>query len=156
MRRQTGAGAIASLMLACVFGATMLLSIATGAGVYRRVVDRVEQGSAQRVGLTYISAKIHSYDGVNAVRAGSFGGVDAVYLTEELDGVAYDTILYVYDGYLRELLCEQGSELTPGDGEVITEAQGFTASVSDGLLRLSFTDSYGRTEQTDIFLRSGE
>ena len=61
-RRQTGAGTIAALALTCVFGATLLLSLAAGAGVYRRVADRVEQSAGDRVGLTYITAKIHSYD----------------------------------------------------------------------------------------------
>ena len=156
MKRQTGAGAIASLILACVFGATLLLSIATGAGVYRRVEARVEQGIAQRVGLTYIAAKIHGFDSSGAVRAGTFGGVDALYLTEELDGSSYDTILYVYDGHLRELLCESGSEMAPEDGEIITDAQNLSVSASDGLLHLTYLDMYGRSETTDIFLRSGE
>ena len=62
MRRSSGAGTMAALMLTCVFGATLLLSLATGASVYRRVADRVEQSAAQRLGLTYITAKIHSYD----------------------------------------------------------------------------------------------
>ena len=61
-RRQTGAGTIAALALTCVFGATLLLSLAAGAGVYRRVADRVERSAGDRVGLTYITAKIHSYD----------------------------------------------------------------------------------------------
>ena len=57
-RRQTGAGTIAALALTCVFGATLLLSLAAGAGVYRRVADRVERSAGDRVGLTYITAKI--------------------------------------------------------------------------------------------------
>lgn len=32
MRRQSGAGALAALMLTCVFGVTLLLSLAAGAG----------------------------------------------------------------------------------------------------------------------------
>ena len=41
MRRSSGAGTMAALMLTCVFGATLLLSLATGASVYRRVADRL-------------------------------------------------------------------------------------------------------------------
>ena len=109
-RRQTGAGTIAALALTCVFGATLLLSLAAGAGVYRRVADRVERSAGDRVGLTYITAKIHSYDEAGTAFAGQFGGQDAVYLLQEVDGLTYETILYVYDGWLMELLCERGWE----------------------------------------------
>ncbi|MBQ9648169.1 MAG: DUF4860 domain-containing protein [Oscillospiraceae bacterium] len=155
MRRQTGAGAIASLILACVFGATLLLSLAAGAAVYRNVAARTEQGASTRVGLTYLTAKIHGGDRADAVHAGTFCGVDAVYLLQDMDGLTYETILYVYDGRLRELLCEQGWELEPADGEIITEAQSLTVTeLADGLLRLVYTDGGGTTETADIFVRS--
>ena len=73
MRRQTGAGAIAALILTCVFGATLLLSLIAGAGVYRRVAERTEQGANTRVGLTYLTAKIHGYDSADTGRAKPHG-----------------------------------------------------------------------------------
>ena len=154
MRRQTGAGAIAALILTCVFGATLLLSLAAGAGVYRNVAARTEQGANTRVGLAYLTAKLHGSDRADAVYAGTFGGNDAVYLLQDIDGLAYETILYVYDGQLRELLCEQGWELEPEDGEVIADAQSLmVAEIADGLLRLTYTDG-GSTETADIYIRS--
>ena len=98
MKRSSGAGTMAALMLTCVFGATLLLSLATGASVYRRVADRVEQSAAQRLGLTYITAKIHSYDesgkAVPAVYVDpSAQEADAVVLYQDIEGVSYWTIL---------------------------------------------------------------
>lgn len=155
MKRRTGAGAIASLILTCVFGATLLLSLTTGAGVYRRVTERTERGGSTRVGLTYLTAKLHGADRAGAVYAGTFGGADAVYLLQDMDGIVYETILYVYDGQLRELLCEQGWELEPEDGESIAEAQSLTVTeAADGLLRLTYTDGGGTTETADVYLRS--
>lgn len=156
MRRQTGAGAIASLILTCVFGMTLLLSLATGAGVYRRVEERSEAGANTRLGLTYLSAKIHSHDSRGAVYAGRFGDVDAVYLTEgSADGDVYETVIYVYDGQLRELLRERDAALLPGDGESITAARSLTVEEpAENLLRLRFTDAAGVTETADIYLRS--
>ena len=154
-KRRTGAGTIAALILACVFGAAMLLSLAAGAVVYRRVADRVERASGERVGLTYITAKIHGYDAAGKAYAGKFGGEDAVYLLQDVDGLTYETILYVHDGKLMELLCEQGWELEPEDGQTITAAQGLTVSEpSPGLLRLAYTGADGVTETADIYLRS--
>lgn len=155
-RRSSGAGTIAALMLACVFGVTLLLSLVTGAGVYRRVQERVERGSTQRVGLSYITAKIHGSDARDGVRAGSFGGADAVFLTESIDGTAYETALYVYDGQLMEVFYEQGTDAGPEDGQTIAPAQELTVSETDeGLLHLSFTDGSGVTEEASVYLRSG-
>ena len=155
MRRQTGAGAIASLILTCVFGATLLLSLIAGAGVYRRVAERTEWGANTRVGMSYLTAKLHAFDSADSLYAGTFYGVDAIYLLEEMDGFPYETILYVYDGQLRELLCEQGWELMPEDGEIISEARSLTVEEpAEGLLRVMFTDGGGTTETADIFVRS--
>ena len=153
--RSSAAGTIAALTLTCVFGATMLLSLATGAGIYRNVAERVESASGRRVGLTYITAKIHGYDRQGRVVAGNFGGQDAVFLLQEIDGRIYETILYVYEGQLMEVLCEQGWELEPRDGMSITAAGALEVSEPEpGLLRLSYTGADGRTETADIFLRS--
>lgn len=153
--RSGAAGTIAALTLTCVFGATMLLSLATGASVYRGVAERVESASGRRVGLTYITAKIHAYDQEGRVLAGQFGGQDAVFLLQEFDGKMYETILYVYEGQLMELLCERGWELNPPDGQTITAAGGLEVSEPEpGLLRLSYTGVDGQTETADVFLRS--
>ena len=155
MKRSTGAGTIAALTLACVFGVTMLLSLATGAGVYQRVADRVERSARQRVGLAYITAKVHAYDRTGGVRAGRFGEVDALFLTEELEGVAYETALYVHEGWMKEAMYEQGWTMSPEDGTAITEAQSLTAEMGDGLLTLTYIDPDGRTETAKLMIRSG-
>ena len=154
MRGRSSAGAVAVLIAACIFGAAMLVSLVTGAGVYRQVQERTEAAAAERLGLTYITAKIHSHDAEDSVRAGTFGGEDAVYLLEPLDGLTYETILYVYNGWLMELFCEEGWELKPEAGQQITEAQSLTVSEQDGLLRLSYVDGNGQSGTADVFLRS--
>ena len=158
MKRFTGAGTIAALALTCVFGATMLLSLAAGSSVYRQVEERVEANSEQRVGLSYITARIHAGDETGMVRVEPFGGVEAVYLSENLGGQTYDNILYVYDGWLMELLCEQGEAeaLGPEAGQTISEALSLSVSEpAEGLLRLEFTDAAGENETADVYLRSG-
>lgn len=162
-RRQTGAGTIAALALTCVFGATLLLSLATGAGVYRRVADRVERSAGDRVGLTYITAKIHSFDETGMVSSGTLasdqpggGEARAVCLCQEIDGTVYQTALYVYDGYLRELMCEKEWPLGPEAGLPITEAQALLIEEPEpGLLCLVYTGADGTTSTADVYLRSG-
>ena len=160
MRRSSGAGTMAALMLTCVFGATLLLSLATGASVYRRVADRVEQSAAQRLGLTYITAKIQSYDEAGKVVPAvyvdpSAQEADAVVLYQDIEGVSYWTILYVYDGWLRELFCQEGWPLGPEVGLPIVEAQSLVVTEpAEGLLHLVYTRADGSVDTADVYLRS--
>ncbi len=154
MRRHTGAGTIASLLLTCVFAVTLLMALVTGAGVYRRVAEQVEESSERRLGLTYITTKILSSDEAGRVECGGFGGGGAVYLYEELDGLTYETILYVHDGWLRELFCEKGWEPGPEAGEQIVEAQQLDVTREGNLLRLGYTDGSGQHEGALLTLRS--
>lgn len=156
MRRQSGAGTLAALMLTCVLGATMLLSLAAGAVVYRRVADRVEQSADGRLTLSYITAKLHSGDAAGSVETGQFGGSDAVFLYQDYDGVTYETILYVYEGSLREMLCEKGWEQDPEFGEPVAQAESLEVSQpAEGLLRLVLTEPPGdRRHSADVYVRS--
>ena len=155
MKRQSGAGALAALALTCVFGATLLLSLAAGAGVYRRVADRVERSAADRVSLSYITAKIHGSDAAGQVEAGSFGDGDALFLCQEYDGIAYETILYVYNGQLMEMLCERGWEQDTEFGEAVCPIRSLKVGLTaPGLLRLTLTDLDGGTQTADVFVRS--
>ena len=155
MRKQSSAGALASLLLTCVFGATLLTSLVTGAGVYRRVEDRVEESAETRVSLSYITAKLHSCDQAGMVEAGGFGGGGAVFLYEEIDGLVYETILYVYDGSLREMLCEKGWELPPEFGEAVSPARALNVTEPQrGLLRLELTEPGGQVRSADVYVRS--
>ena len=146
---------MAALMLTCVFGATLLLSLAAGAGIYRRVEDRGEESSRARVSLSYITAKIHAYDQEGMLETGSFGEGGAVFLYEEIDGFTYETILYVHNGNLMEMLCEKGWEMSPEFGDAITPALALdVARPREGLLRLSLTEADGRVCSADVYVRS--
>ena len=155
MRKQSSAGTLAALMLTCVFGATLLLSLAAGAGVYRRVENRVEESAQSRISLSYITARIHAYDQTGMVGTGSFGDGGAVFLYEEVDGFLYETILYVYDGNLMEMLCEKGGEMEPEFGETVSPAQALAVTEPQkGLLQLALTEPDGQVRTVDIYVRS--
>ena len=161
MKRGNAAGTVAVLILTCIFGVTLLMGIFAGAGAYQRVSDRASSSAEDRVGLAYITAKLHSFDvlqpdGAPAVRTGQVAGQDALFLEETIDGVAYETVLYVYDGQLREMLCLQGNVQDPGFGEVIGPAMSLRIEEpGPGLLRLEYTREDGRTNAASVYLRSG-
>lgn len=155
MRRQSGAGTLAALMLTCVFGATLLLSLAAGASVYRRVADRTSQNAQDRVSLSYITAKLRASDAAGLAEAGNYGEGGALFLYEEIEGYTYETILYIYDGNLMEMLCEKGSEQAPEFGEIICPAQALAVSTPEpGLFHLALTGPDGTEQTADLFIRS--
>ena len=155
MRRQSAAGTMAALMLTCVFGATLLLSLAAGASVYRRVADRVEENSQSRVSLSYVTARLHDFDERGMVEAGVYGDGGAVFLYQDFDGVSYETILYIYDGYLMEMLCEKGWELDAEFGSPVCPAQALEVSEpAPGLLRLALTGPDGAVQTASVYVRS--
>ena len=155
MKRQSGAGTLAALALTCVFGATLLLSLATGAVIYRRVADRVEESAAGRVSLSYVAAKLHASDAAGLVEAKPFGDGDGIFLYQEFEGTVYETILYVYDGNLMEMLCEKGWEQDAEFGEPITPAQALEVSEpAPGLLHLVLTGPDGTVQTSNVYIRS--
>ena len=143
------------LIAACIFAVTMLAGMVLGAGVYRQVQRRAEDSALRRLGLSYLTAKVHGCDRAGAVRLGSFGDGDAVFLLREAGGASYETALYTYDGALMEAVYPAGEPVPPQAGQPITEMAGLTARREDGLLVLDLTDPQGRRETARIYLRSG-
>ncbi len=161
MKRGNAAGTVATLALTCIFGVTLLMGIFAGAAVYQRVGERVTASAEERVGLTYLTAKVRGFDqrlsdGSGAVQTGKLEGQDALFLRETVDGAEYETVLYVYDGQLREMLCLRGDEHPPAFGEAIAPAQSLHVEFPEaGLLRLEYVGGDGETRTADVFLRSG-
>lgn len=152
--RRGGGSMIAALILTCLFAMTMLLTLVMGAKVYRGVQQRVDDSAARRVGVSYITAKIHANDHADGVSVQKFGGADAVILAQDYDGERYQTALYVYDGQLMELFCGNLDDFSPAEGTPIVEAQQMTAQMSDDGLEIVYTDAGGRTQTAYINLRS--
>ena len=153
MRRTSGIGAAAAVFAACIFGAALLLSLVTGAGVYRQVEARAERSAVRRVGLSYLAAKVHAHDAAWAIRVGQFGDGDALFLTEGDTG--YETVVYVRDGFLMELFRVRDAALEPETGQRIADMRALYIETEGALLRLRVTDASGAEETAEIYVRSG-
>ena len=109
----------------------------------------------RRTALSYLVNQIRQADGTGRVAVGTFGGSDALALTEHLDGTEYVTILYCLDGQLRELYTEAGSGLLPEDGIPVLELQSLTLSSEGGLLTLTVTAPNGERATVSLSPRCG-
>lgn len=142
---------VAALLLTAVFAACLLLVLLTGAGGYRRLTERDRAAYDRRTALQYIATKVRQADAADCVSLTDFGGVPALRLAETVEGADYETYLYAYDGYLRELYAAAEAGLSPEDGEKVLPADGLTLSLEEGLLRVETAGG-----SLMLALRSGE
>ena len=76
---------------------------------------------------------------------------DALFLREN----GYITILYQYDGMLRELYMEEDGGLTPADGMEVTPLSKLLVEAQDNTLSIAVTDGDGQEYAVSLTPRSG-
>lgn len=159
MKKERGKGNIAglaALLLFGVFALCILLVLLTGADRYQQLVLRDQSAYSHRTAARYISTRVRQADAVGALSVGKFGDGDALFITEETDGVEYVTCVYCHGGMLRELFTFADEEFAPEDGEVLFPVRDLELALNEGLLTASITDEDGTVQTMTLFLRSGE
>ena len=105
------------LLLFGVFAVSILAVLLSGAGVYRRLAERDDRAYDRRTAVQYVATRVRQADRAGAVSVRSFEGCPALILSEEIEGEVYETRIYHYDGYIRELFVSAEGEFLPEDGE---------------------------------------
>lgn len=119
---------------------TLAMGLALLAGsVYRQIVESGDTLAIRRTALSYLVGQVRRADRADSLAAGTFGASDALFVHEN----GYVTILYVYDGQLRELYMEEGTGLSPADGLAITPLESLTVQTADGRLTFAAEDADG-------------
>ena len=144
------------LVLLSVFAVCVLAVLLTGADAYKALKARAQDGYDGRTAAQYLSTRFRQADAAGAVDVESFGGADALVLSEEIDGARYETRIYCCDGYIRELFAAADSDLTPQDGEKVLPLAALELDWQDGCLQAELTDADGTVRQLLLCLRSGE
>ena len=144
------------LMLFLIFSVCILGVLLSTADAYQRLTERTALSADRRTGMLFVSTKVRQCDRAGCISAGELDGADALYLTEELEGERYKTILYAHDGYLYELYAPEDLAVKPGDGEPILPIGSFEAAQQDGLLTIRITSTDGTVSTQSLFIRSGE
>lgn len=154
--------AVFVLLVFTVFAACVLLVLLTGAGVYQRLSARDGETYDRRICVSYLAAKVRRADAVGGVFVGDFSGSrqdsgDTLFLTEEIDGARYDTRIYYYDGYVRELFAAADGTFSMSDGDPVLAAKGlsFRYDPERGLLTVQTEDASGAVSALSLSLRSG-
>lgn len=144
------------LVLFGIFAVSILGVLLTGAGAYKRLVNRQQSTYAERTVPQYITTKVRQNDLQGAVRVAEFGGVESLELVEWLGDEEYITRIYCYDGYVRELFSSATGNFEPKDGQQILEAEQINFSLQDGFLEIAVITADGEKTGCKLTLRSAE
>jgi hypothetical protein len=146
-KRAFGFDSVAGIFLICIFAVTILLTLRSGAGVYKKISEILEEQYTSRTVLGYVTAKIHACDESGGVELGDIDGVPAICLKETYDEESYVTYIYAYDGYVMELFCSEGEKLSADAGIEILPVEELEFSKNENLVKIDCTTSQGTRTQ---------
>lgn len=146
----------AAVFALCGLFALLAMGLALlSSGIYLDTVEAADENSAHRTALSYLINQVRRSDAEGAVALGTFGEGDALCLTETVDGAEYITLLYCYEGQLRELYMEAGTGLSPEYGIAILPLSGLDLTLEGETIRLSVTTEGGYVHSATVAPRCG-
>lgn len=159
MRKKNRITDIFPMLLFLIFTLSALGIVTFSVQIYRNIVERAEGRFDTETAAAYISEKFRNHDEQGRISLSNFMGNEALAIDETVKEVPYITYIYVYDGYLRELFIEKERipECSAADGNEILPMESMKPEkISDRLLKLEFTDTDGKKEETYLSLKSKE
>ena len=142
------------LFLLLAFALAALLTSLFGVRMYRSISEGSDANYALRASLTYVSGKVHALDSEGFLSTKNMGGTDVLVMAENIEGIVYNTYIYLYDGRLCELYADESFEFDPAAGTALVEVASFTFAVEGDALRLTATAPSGETRSCRTLLRS--
>lgn len=143
------------LCLFCVFAILSLFVVVMGASVYKGISKDMTANYNVRSSLTYLTEKIRQNDSAASAQIGTLGGETALVLTEVVQDREYETWIYVSDGALYEVAVTAGTQVSLGDGQMVTELSDFEIErLDDHLMRIRAVDLDGNTFETMLHTKS--
>ena len=116
------------LTLFGLFALSAIFLISVGSNVYSKTVDHMNENFDTRTSLAYITEKIRQSDKEASVTIGDLEGTDAIIIATQAEDSNYNTYLYAYDGYLKELMVREDITLGPEAGQNILAVSEFSVT----------------------------
>ena len=146
---------VSILFIVGVFAVASLFLMNIGVGVYRNVVTANNDNFKLRTSLSYVATKIRQTDESGCVYMKKQDGVDLLVLEDEYDGELFQTLIYYYDGYLREHFMEKDGDFRLDYGLETFEIAKFEMEMAEeNLFRMKASNLSGDSEEFSICLRS--
>ena len=122
------------LLLLLAFSAAILSLLLAGAKTYKSLTERDRKTQDLQIASLYLGNRLSQAASPEAVSVEKIGGTDCLLIESEAGGNPYLTRVYCYEGWIREFFSEAGLDFSPGDGEMITEADSLSLREEGGLL----------------------
>jgi len=144
------------VILLCAFVLLAVTVVMFSVRAYRGTVTDGQQSYESRISVSYITEKVRQSDTGEGISVTGFGDGDAIVLNQEDSGHKFSTYLYIYDGNLMELFTEEGVEVSPAAGTVVTEMASLEAARQGDVLEYTCTFADGTSTSSCVYIRSGE
>ena len=118
--KQNNIGTAATLIIFSTFAAAVITVLLLGVSAYRNINITSRAGYDERVSLSFIWTKARTWDSASGMYVDDFYGQRALFIDEIIGGQTFHTIIYYYDGWMRELFIEAGFDFHPRDGARIS------------------------------------
>lgn len=149
-------GSLMALLLFVIFAVCILAVLLTGADVYKRLVERDRNSYSYRTAASFLTTKVRQADRLDALEVQQHEGQDVLVIAEEIEGSRYETWIYCYDGFIRELFAAADSGLLLEAGDEVTEAEALEFRWQEGFLEIRITMTDGVVQVLKLKPRSGE
>ena len=138
-------------------GLFVLLSVGTmvlGISIYNHTNQVSINNYEKRTALSFIANQVRMNDVINCISVKPFHDVNALVLSQDIDGTAYQTLLYCYDGQLREIFTEEGILHQPEAGNIIMPLKSLYIESYGNAIRINVLNPSGITESLILYPRS--
>lgn len=142
------------LLIFAIFMVSVLLVLLSGADIVQHLTQRNQRTYHYRTTVQYITTRIRQADCEDAVTVDNSGEISTLILMTTIDDRPYQTRIYCYNGYLREIFCEVGTTIDPEFGEEILPMREFRVTCEDSIVRAELSMPDGGLEQLTLMLRS--
>ena len=133
MKQNNRTGVLVLLVFAC-FMVSVLFVLLSGADIVHRLTERDQSAYNSRTAVQYLTTRVRQADKAGSVSVTVAEDTPILVLTEEIEGFPYETRVYYYDGYLREMFSPAGIGLPLEFGEKILPMKKFSVAIENSLL----------------------
>lgn len=148
------------LVLFGVFAVMSLFLVLIGSDVYTKIVSNTKDNARIRTSVSYLANKLRTYDSEEYnVYVENISGIDVLVLEEEVAGNYYQNLVYYYEGSLREVMIQKGSDFLPEFGDMlVNDITGFwvEANATQDVISFVVAGFDGTQQSLEIAYRSGD
>ena len=147
---------LVALLTFVLFAISILFVLLNGAGVYRRLTQRDQYSYDSRTCAQYVATKMRHAPSPAAISTDTFGTVDSLRISQDIEGLEFVTRIYCYENWLMEIFTLADGDFFPEDGEKILPLSSLSVSQDGSVFSFILTDTEGNTQHLTISARGGD